>query len=90
MKSIITGRNECWICGRTVDLQTHHVMHGTANRKLADDDGLTVKLCARCHADLHDKGFYDKELQKEGMRKWIQFYGKTEDDFRQRYGKVIV
>lgn len=91
MKSIMQSNPvTCYICGSCRDLTTHHVMHGSANRKKADEDGLTVKLCWKCHSDLHDKGLEDKWLQREGMRKWMQYYSKTEEDFRKRYGKVIV
>lgn len=90
MKKSIMQSDGCYICGSWRDLETHHVMHGTANRKKADEDGLTVKLCRRCHSDLHDKGLEDRWLQKEGMRAWCRYYSKTEEDFRRRYGKVIV
>ena len=89
MRSIMWQKNECYICGRTTDLQLHHCLHGTANRKLADEDGLTVPLCVKCHTDLHDHGYYDKDLQMRAMWKWCSYYGRTPDEFRQRYGKVI-
>ena len=88
MKSIIQDPNEevCFICGQYAT-ECHHVLHGTANRKLADKDGLTVMLCHTCHMNLHDKGNFDKELQRIAQAKWMEHYGKSADDFRQRYGK---
>lgn len=89
-ESIIQPRgNKCYICGKYTDLQTHHVLHGTSMRKKADEDGLTVKLCIRCHADLHDKGDSDRLLQQVGQYFWEQNYG-TRDQFRSRYGKSFL
>lgn len=91
MKSIIQDPNEevCFICGQYGE-QVHHVMHGTANRKLADKDGLTVKLCHTCHMNLHDKGNFDKELQRIAQAKWMEHYNKSADDFLKRYGKSYI
>ena len=49
-KSILQqGDPRCFICGRITGLQLHHVMSGTANRKLSDQHGLTVWLCMDHH-----------------------------------------
>ena len=88
MESIVhtTNKELCFFCGQwATDL--HHCIHGTANRKLADQDGLTVRLCRRCHMNLHDKGTCDRELQKIAQQKWMEHNGKTADDFIKRYGK---
>ncbi len=87
-ESIIHTENteSCYLCGQYAT-DRHHVMHGTANRKLADKDGLTVMLCHDCHMRLHDKGNFDKELQKIGQKAWMEYYGKTANEFRKRYGK---
>lgn len=41
--------SSCYLCGTTLGLEEHHAMHGTANRKNADNLGLTVMLCHNCH-----------------------------------------
>ena len=90
-KSIIQlDEDSCILCGCTRDLQTHHTWHGTANRKLADEDGLTVKLCPHCHANLHDKGINDRMLMEIGERAWIRKNGKTVEDFIKRYGRNVL
>ena len=61
MKSIISNERVCYLCGSYANLQRHHAIHGWANRKLAEDDGLWVWLCMDCHAALHDKGKRDME-----------------------------
>jgi hypothetical protein len=49
-KSIIQrDRENCYICGSTLNLQEHHCLHGNANRSLADKYGLVVTLCQEHH-----------------------------------------
>lgn len=90
-ESIIQTANKetCYLCGQYAT-ERHHCLHGTANRKLADEDGLTVMLCRRCHMNLHDKGDFDKELQKIAQRVYMRHYHKTVEDFIKRYGKSYI
>lgn len=69
-----------------MSLERHHALHGTANRRLADQDGLTVWLCPRCHRELHDKGTGDRVLQRAAESIWLRTYGNREE-FIKRYGK---
>ncbi len=92
MKSIIQTEKKCYVCETTYNLHSHHCMHGTANRKLADQDGLTVYLCYEHHEGnmgVHSKNGHelDLELKQLAQRRWMEYYSKTEDDFRQRYGR---
>lgn len=59
MKSILQDAEECFFCHTTQGLETHHAIHGIANRKIADREGLTVNLCHSCHMKVHDK---DREM----------------------------
>lgn len=81
----------CYFCGKPYGLELHHALHGTANRKLADEDGLTAWLCKLHHYELHfGKNGYklDMALKKAAEYKWLMDNpGKTVDDFRKRYGK---
>ena len=88
MQSILQSSNKdcCYICGQYAT-ETHHCIHGTANRRLADEDGLTVRLCNRCHRLLHDQGNFDRELQRIAQKNWMEHYGKTVEEWRERYGK---
>ena len=61
-------------------MEVHHMIHGTANRKKADENGLTVHLCTRCHRLLHDKGVNDRELQKYAQLEWERKYVQDEAD----------
>lgn len=91
MKSIINNEKKCFICGSTANLHLHHVMFGR-NRKIADEDGLTLYLCY-----FHHEGTYgvhginghdlDIKLKKIAEKKWCEFYNKTPEQFIKRYGK---
>ncbi len=92
-KSILVNPDakQCYFCGSWNDPEWHHVMHGTANRKIADKWGLTVWLCRSCHAALHDspdivwrnKDRFLKEISQErfeekyGHDKWMELFGKN-------------
>lgn len=90
IKSIISTEKYCYECGTCRDLQVHHCWHGS-NRQLADDDGLTVYLCQRCHRRLHNDKRVSRELDLKYMilaeKAWLEHYGKTIEDFIERYGK---
>ena len=92
MKSIIQTEKKCFVCESTYNLHRHHCMHGTANRKLADKDGLTIYLCYEHHEGTYGVhgmrgGCLDLELKRIAQLRWQEYYNKTEDDFRSRYGK---
>lgn len=93
MKSIIPGDepNVCFLCGiQNIYTEVHHALHGTANRKLADADGLTVHLCMNCHRKLHDQGFGDRYLQEIAEEAWLKVYRGSITDFVKRYGKNFI
>ena len=86
MKSIIQDSKECYLCRRQANLELHHAVHGTANRRLADQDGLTVWLCVECHTKLHQQGLHDRLLKRIAQEAWERVYG-SEREFVKRYGK---
>ena len=90
-RSIIDNSNCCYLCGSTSGLTVHHCLFGTAGRKKADQDRLTVKLCYSCHeAVQHPTNKFDLTMQnalkKIAQEKWEQHYGNR-DAFIKRYGK---
>jgi hypothetical protein len=96
-KSIIEKDGKyCFICQmlgdwRQKDLERHHVMHGTANRSIADKYGLALWLCHACHHHLHSSPDplwrdIDQDLMsyaqnafegKHGHDKWMQLFMKN-------------
>ena len=90
MKSILQEEKECYICHTTQNLNLHHVFNGTANRKKADQDGMTIYLCVRHHIgskySVHENQELDLLLKRKGQLAWERHYGNR-DDFIKRYGK---
>ena len=98
----------CFICQYFEDFRNashretekHHIFHGTANRSLADKDGLYVYLCPEHHREGHDavhgqdRKSYDMELERIGQQAYesrIMEEGADEETarqvFRARYGR---
>lgn len=94
MESIMTTKKCCFFCGAETGLEKHHVFGGP-NRNLADRDGLFVYLCYHHHRGTdgvhgRDGNESRRRLMQAGQLAWMKHYNKTEDDFRQRYGKSVI
>lgn len=90
-KSIIPGDDEhCFLCKKigykSIGAEVHHCIFGTGKRKLADEDGLTVHLCAFHHRKLHDQGDNKRYLQELAQQTWMEHNNGTREDFIRRYG----
>lgn len=62
MKSILQKEKECFMCDRTDDLELHHIFFGTANRKVSDEHGFTVWLCAFHHRNSRMSAHRNREV----------------------------
>lgn len=87
MDSIISTVKECRACYRTGTLHKHHIFHGTANRKLADREGLWIYLCPECHEKIHKNHDMDRWFQQVGQRRWMEKNGKSKEDFMKIFGR---
>ena len=91
-KSIIQSEKECLVCGTTQGLHCHHVIGGTANRKLSEEYGLKVWLCQPHHTGtfgVHfDKGL-DTQLKKLAQERFEAVYGQN-ISFRDVFGKNFI
>lgn len=81
-KNILQDRKECFCCGTTLNLERHHVIHGTAGRKIADRLGLTIWLCAEHHRGAYSQRFaqscyMDRYGTKSGYALWMAEVGKN-------------
>lgn len=90
--SIIQKEKKCYVCGTTQNLHLHHVMFGK-NRKKADEDKLTVYLCWQHHEGtngVHGKNGHelDMKLKHIAVKAWCEYYNKTKEEFRMRYGRL--
>ncbi len=81
-----------WRNFRFTGSERHEVFEGrTGNRNKSIEDGLVIFLTPEQHRtgkhSIHkDRQFslYAKEMAEQ---KWIDYYGKSKDDFRKRYGR---
>ena len=84
--SIINDDEYCFICGAPRPLQTHHCVHGY-HRRFADDYGLTVPLCPKCHHKVHNgRSDLDGQLKRIAQsafesrydhETWMQHVGRN-------------
>lgn len=68
MKSIIQDKKECYFCHTTQNLHDHHIYFGK-NRKISEQNGFKVWVCAKHHNmsidsvhENHIKDIYLKQL----------------------------
>lgn len=95
MESIISTERRCHVCGREKDLELHHIFFGVSNRPLSTKWGLTCYLCHECHQGRWGVHGYDgyelnTSLKKEAQKKWMEYFGKTKEDFISIFGKSYI
>ena len=69
----------CFLCGNRQGLEFHHIMHGTANRRLSTKYGLTCFLCKT-----HHTGSYGVHSNAE-LNRWLQKVAQTA--FERQYNR---
>lgn len=78
-----------WTNYRFTNSHKHHIFGG-AYRKKADEDGLVIFLTPQMHnmsnQGIHFNKWFDTYAKKEGQRRYMEYYGKTKEDFIKRYG----
>jgi len=89
MKSILQTEKECFMCGTTNNLELHHVIYGTANRKQSDKYGLVVWLCRDHHTGdrgVHFNKEFDNALkfyaqstfeESHSHEEWMKIFGRN-------------
>jgi len=87
MKSIVQDDERiCYLCGRYSPTDVHHIFGGTANRKKSDEDSMVIKVHRVCHEWIHTHELSDLNLKAKAQRIWCEHYGKSDEDFIERYG----
>ena len=98
-KSIMHSKDSgtCYLCmalngdfQKRTDLQEHHAIYGTANRKLSERYGLKVYLCLQHHTAgpmaVHNNAGLQRQLQKDAQeafekryshQKWMEVFGRN-------------
>lgn len=75
---MLTQKGVCYLCGRWGRTEMHHIMSGTANRKISEQEGLKVNLCPDCHRRIHREPKWDQAvwLKKHAQEVWEKDYIK--------------
>ena len=103
-KSIMQGTKECYICRQLLNeqgifkqltpynLEEHHIMHGTANRKVSERYGLKVYLCIPHHRTgdnaVHRCRDMDLYLIRKGQARFEQLY--SPEEWMSAFGKNYI
>ena len=78
----------------TMFCHRHEVFFGTANRQKSIKDGLVVFLRPEMHNEsnrgVHFNRAFDLYLKRIGQKAWMDYYGKTTEDFIKEYGKNYI
>ena len=85
---IVESMDKCIVCCSPY-VEVHHVIYGTANRKLSDKYGLVVPLCHEHHTGrtgVHFNRDFDMYLKKLAQQKFEAVYGAN-TRFRDIFGK---
>lgn len=90
MKSIIQENKECYVCGTTYNLHSHHIYFGNPGRKLSEKYGMKVYLCWLHHEGTHGvHGKHGHELDMKLKKKGQEVFEKRypDLDFKKIFGK---
>lgn len=87
---MMVSDKKCFFCGNTKNLEEHHCLHGTANRKKADKYGLTVWLCNYHHTgglrSAHRDNVIDLTLKQYAQGYFLDHIGDM-DLWMKEFGK---
>ena len=76
MGSLLQQEKECFVTGKRVDLDRHHILHGP-RRKAAEKWGCWVWLNHDVHMDLHSRNTeLDRRLKDICQRRFEAIYGR--------------
>lgn len=94
-KSIMsTEKNRCFLCGRTGQMEKHHVFEGSGRRRLSEKYGLWVYLCHGCHNEppdgVHHNAVKDRLLKAMVQIRAMHVYQWTVDRFRELFRKSYI
>ena len=82
MKCKLQKSKECYFCGATYNLHSHHVFFGTGNRKNSEKYGLKVWLCAQHHnlgnECVHNNKTMDLEVKQMAQREFEKTHTRAE------------
>ena len=95
-KCIMNDNPPYWKNYRFAGSERHEVWEGrTGNRKKSIEDGLVIFTSPDFHRTgkfsihgTHKQWEEKTHMQRISVEIWCKYYNKTEEDFRERYGKL--
>ena len=80
-----------WSTQRFEGSHRHEIFYGYGNRQKSIEDGLVIFLRPEDH-NMGDNGIhanreFDLYAKKKAQLRWMEFYGKTVEQFIKRYGR---
>ena len=94
-KCIMPNNPPYWYNKRFYGSERHEVWEGrTGNRDKSIEDGLVIFTTPELHRTskhsihLNPTNEIWQELKRQSVKVWCKYYNKTEEDFRERYGKL--
>ena len=92
MISIVQNLDDerCFVCGSRRSLELHHIMHGSANRRLSTKYSLVCWLCRTHHTGsigVHNDYKLDEKLKQTAQKAFEEMYGHGlwMETFRKNY-----
>ena len=76
--------DNCFVCG-SPHVEVHHILYGTANRKISDKFGYIVPLCQEHHrgnTGVHFDKTLDIRLKQLAQEHYEKNHGRREDFIR--------
>ena len=59
---------KCRLCGTPFNLNEHHIVYKSEDRKLINEPTNLIVLCARCHSTVHSNKHYWQPILKEMIK----------------------
>lgn len=87
MESVIQKEKECFVCGTTFNLESHHIIYGTSNRKNSEKYGFKVWLCHEHHTG--NTGVHFNKPLDMHLKKLAQTYFEAENGSRNDFIRVF-
>ena len=60
---------KCRLCGTPFNLNEHHIVYKSEDRKLINEPTNLIVLCTKCHALVHSNKHYWQPILKEMINK---------------------
>lgn len=59
----------CRLCGTSLNLQLHHIIYRSEDKKLINESNNCIMLCIKCHKLVHSNKHYWQSILKEMINK---------------------